>query len=432
VSFILFVVLVLMCTKLVGFHVVANTYGIFPIYSRCCHRCGKGLGLDEYSISLADFDVLKRGPKEVRKLSAPEIARLRSLLPKEKKGKDLVGRGTCSCEVGPKSVTTGGVERKIRVDSYCSCRKTKIISAFRGESWCCPFCRDIICGSACFLQHIKYNHDWGKFNDSYEWCPLCGEVLLRGAYDGKVSYEELRSYVQGDDSIGNSKLWKEMLEKYAIKNSLCSRCSRWDEKEVLKIPERLIWVVGEMKIYPLDGWVPPNVMQDTIRLYNLAPEKNLDDNGQFFVDLLKHQMFEEIKDSGLDNHSGDEYGLVWYYHVVWDRMLYTATYGEMRRLRTPEEMKETPIHGGKVLGIMRAEIGLLEEGLIETKIIPPLCNIVRGYLGWQLWNMERLLSRIHADVIRYAPSLATLLAVIGTRHLIWDGAISNFYRLKSG
>lgn len=35
------------------------------------------------------------------------------------------------------------------------------------------------------------------------------------------------------------------------------------------------------------------------------------------------------------------------------------------------------------------------------------------FLGWQLWNFERLMSRIHDDVIRYAPSLAALISIIG-------------------
>ncbi|AYV81508.1 MAG: hypothetical protein Harvfovirus38_2 [Harvfovirus sp.] len=428
--------------QLVGFHLTQNLCGIYPCYFERCNKCQRGFPFDEpYTVSLSDLAVLERAPDEIKRLPQTEIERLRALLPITKRSKrtgDPISE--CLC---PKPETDSlpiiplaKIEMRIRVDNIC-CDRKKYMSIIRGESWSCPFCLDIICSVSCLIRHTKIMHiDDGQWRGRSivvdrallggEWCPLCSHVFRKGELLSdtvNITSDQLLDMIQWE----GGRRWmpeKIILERYTIKNKLCQRCSDWDEKKVLRIFYSLreaqstqTSMMTRKDLYPLDSYIPPNVMRDTLHLSELGSIQtydNDDENSQFFVDLLRQDMFEEIKDSFLETTS--------IVRNIWDTVLYIGD-GSLRRLRTFEEVKATPIPGAKLLAKIRTEVALLDIALTQTNIIAPLRHIIREYLPWQLWNLERLLSMIHADVIRYAPSLASLLSVIGASHFPFSDSL---------
>ncbi|AYV81776.1 MAG: hypothetical protein Harvfovirus60_9 [Harvfovirus sp.] len=428
--------------QLVGFRLIANPRGIYPCYLQRCNQCLKGLPpLSTYTVQLSDLTVLDRTPDEIKRLPQIEIERLRSLLAKMTTSKGTIDpKSECLC---PKpEIVTGPIpmERKIRIDNTC-CYKKTLMTTMREESWSCPFCRNIICDAACLFTHIKMMHvdlKWLGRSIIVDrallggglWCPLCSHVFHLGKvqtgfldWRENITAEQLFTLIEAARQILSEEI---ILEQYTIQNKLCQQCSEWDEKKLLRMPislkalqskENTTWM-KRMDLYPLDTYVPPNVMQYPVYLSDLGAIQTYDDeHSQLYVDLLRQDHFEEIKDSFLEANFSDT-TIFNYMCTIWDTILYSYV-GSLRRSRTFEEVKATPIPGEKVLAKIRTELVLLDNALTQTKIIAPLCQIIQEYLPWQLRNLERLLSRVHADVIRYAPSLASLISVIGPKKLPW-------------
>ncbi|AYV81392.1 MAG: hypothetical protein Harvfovirus31_8 [Harvfovirus sp.] len=395
--------------KLVGFHLSADFCGIYAFYLDRCERCLDPFPMeDPYVTNLTDLAVLGKTPEEIKLLPKVEIKRLSSLLPKHQEMKLMKFNRRLECPCQKLAGPSWTLCRKISVNSFC-CERKRIIKILREGSLSCPFCLRVICSWACLKDHVKRMHsdsgcrwivDLALLGG--EWCPLCGDILRRGHVES--SEKELFGLIKkGEDA------------RYQIKNTLCSRCRRWNHGKLLKLPKMLR--IDE-KLYRSDRYVPRNVERDTLHLGELGPIEIFDRNTGFYADLLKQDVVQEIKDSCLDPYSIDRRGGN-FYRTIWDGVLYTCETGRERRLRTVEEVRAMEIPGTLILAKIRTEIALLEGALCATQIISPLRSIIRGYLPWQLWNFERVLSRIHADIIRYAPSVVALMSVIGAGRLPW-------------
>ncbi|AYV82557.1 MAG: hypothetical protein Hyperionvirus1_136 [Hyperionvirus sp.] len=398
-----------MTKQLVGFQLLNIEYGIVPVYNK---QCDQHLTLSSVRCTkvLRDLTLLRQTPDEIKQIPETEISRMRSLL-KVTLSWTPAAETKCSCPTEPKSM----IPKKPHTYWFRNCRgRQAFTSLINRVSWSCPFCCEIMWSIKDFIFHIRQSHP-NKSNKLIvvdhsllggSWCPLCETVVRKATIPpGTVDWRETITPQQLSDLIDQK--WfhgGKGIEEYLINNAVCSRCTQWImEKKRLEIPaslnKKLQKTINKMQLSPLDVWVPPNV---TFYVSELGLIGDYDEDSQFFVDLLKHNMLEEIPDSFLREY---------YSSSVWDRVLYTAKFGSKdRRLRTPEEVKATPLPGAKVLAKIREEINLLEVILTETGILPPLRNIIRTYLPWQLWNLERLMSCIHTDVTQYGPSLAIFLA----------------------
>jgi len=410
-----------MSMELIGFHLSRDERGIFAIYNKPCEE-----HLDRNVNVHTDSDfaaaALRMTPDEIIQLPESEITRLRSLFLPSKKCRPGARECHCFDIVEIISIDTPQ-EEHITYIGYCMTQKDGFSGLLRKKSWCCPFCRAIIWEAGSFHNHIEQVHKGGSrgtvIDQSFMGgvvCVLCDKVFHRGAvlpgnveWRGKITMAELYGRIQNNWKRGNG---RKMLEEYAIRNNICLRCIQWIEEKKLEIPASL----GELKhaairkldLYPLEVWIPGNVPRKSFQLLELGSIEDYDENSQFFVDLLKQDMLAKINESVF----GESQRL--YCSLVWDRMLYMWDWGlARRRFRTLEEIKATAIPGAKVLARIQTEIALLEGALIETGVLPPLCDIIRSYLPWQLWSVERFMSRIQRDVMRYAPSLVTLLARVG-------------------
>ncbi|AYV83408.1 MAG: hypothetical protein Hyperionvirus6_89 [Hyperionvirus sp.] len=397
---------------------------IYPFYARPCKVCSDDLSLYGRAVEIDKLAILDKTPEEIMRLDETEKVRLRSILPK-----GFVIRTPCrhlSDLVSDTDSSSKHMVRDIGVFDRCGCNTLNALEFLRcGGSSSCPFCARIICGEKCFIDHLhmtlprRYiSFDYFSLIDRSllggEWCPLCRKVFRKGARNlpdhlddkectTKVIKELLNSIEKGE---------KIDLAKYTIKNTLCSRCSHWNYEKMIVISPT-IKLYPDIRIYPSDIWVPPYFSQQRIRFFDLASIQTYDDHPQFFIDLLKHKALDQISDSLIDANLSGSITIYFYLAIIWRQMLYSRPPGKIDRLHTPEEVKATAIPGSKFLAAIRAEIIGLDACLTETRILPDLCLIIREYLPWQLWNMERLLSRIHNDILRYAPSVAALLSIIG-------------------
>ncbi|AYV82840.1 MAG: hypothetical protein Hyperionvirus2_208 [Hyperionvirus sp.] len=407
-----------MSTHLVAF--TLSTKGITPHY-----RSDKSERIVEKNcISIDDLGVIiSMTPDEIKNLSKVKIASLRAeLMKKLSANDDIYERSHCLSSPPNIDSMRGNevrdiVDIKIHPDDRCSCDKEKVIDILHKGSRSCPICLEISCNRQCFRDHMETHCaeeilivDLSLVGG--EWCPLCCSVVHKGAIFSHDDIERTKSELE-----------------FTIKNTLCPRCSNWLKNDTPRVefPKDYSthWLNYFCRIYPLDIWIPPRISRDPIRLTNLGTFENFEKNPQFFVDLLKQDTFEELTNSFLDSRNSEERPLHSYCSSAWEKVMYTTITHYMHEytydhnlfrqpadFRTPEEVKATPIPGAKILAKIREEIALLENALIATSLLPPLCDIIRSYLPWQLWNLERLMARIHNDIIRYAPSIAALLSII--------------------
>ncbi|AYV82851.1 MAG: hypothetical protein Hyperionvirus2_219 [Hyperionvirus sp.] len=373
-----------MAAQLAAFSIQIN--GGEPIYKKPCERCLAPLPLSGLVISIDKLDVLKKTPDEIKKLSETEIAHLRSLLPKT-----YVEAVACPC---PRPLeTTLNVKEGISPLDMCHCTRICIKILRSGSlSFSCPICKIIICSIECYESHIKHIHS-GQHPDpslsGYEWCPLCRTVSKKAT--GPI--------------------------KDTIENKLCSRCATWDDTKLLEIPPSLKKEFSEFSyihnIYSSASSLPPYVSQPSISFESETDLTTVENYPKFFINLLKHPALTEITDSSLDFRFLSSWShTIPYQRDIWKKMLYAPRGQNRFRLRSPEEIKVIPLLGTEILAAVRREISLLEAHLNQTSILPPLCCIICTYLPYQLWNFERLLSRIHADALKYGPPISALISLL--------------------
>ncbi|AYV81476.1 MAG: hypothetical protein Harvfovirus36_7 [Harvfovirus sp.] len=341
-----------MAGELVGFSLKSRP--VYPVYKKACDKCVPG-PFDSYGVSIAEFAVLNLSDET-------EVARLRSVVKESS-----VYQRRCPHEVKSTDSSSYCEVMKIQVDGYCFCCHGSLAEVLRGTSWSCPCCADLICNKDCFNHHIRGHHcvllgatlkpiDFSLMGG--EWCPLCRNVVSRCITPPNA----FCLYTQ-------MALCEEKFEKYAIKNTLCSGCLRWFTGEKKK---------SATGLYGLEA--PPCVFQPQISLSDIGSLANYDECPQALLDLFKHDTFVEVKDSDMDS----------YIREVWERIL----------LSRPDEMKAEQIPGAKTLAAIKTEIASFDRAKMSSH-----------YLS-KLTTTERLLSRIHSDLIRYAPSIASLLLKI--------------------
>ncbi|AYV82450.1 MAG: hypothetical protein Hyperionvirus1_29 [Hyperionvirus sp.] len=390
-----------MTVQLVGFTIDVD--GIYPVYQ----KLGVPLGEGTVSIDRLGECLRARLPSELIYLAyCPGILEL----------------------AGPDySKVMKGVARGICVDDSCCCGRDKVMTLFWSEgtkSWSCPFCTRIVCGMRCFIEHIHKEaigrEDWLSFGPiavdpvvvGGEWCPLCREVCKPG---GNKFYETMNrsqfiTFLQGRP--------EKQLSEYTIKTTICKPCSLWDGKNVGDMPKGLSLKQLKARMLSdklLDSWIPPYILARSVRLFELGPLGNYENDPEFLVNLLKQYTFEQISDACIDFDSPRLGDLIDYCRDIWRQMLYGYKGpGRGWRLRTAGEVKAKEIPGTKILKALRKEIAVLESGLREGGIIGDLCGIIWGYLPWQFWNLERVITRIHNDVIKYGPAIAALLYAMDT------------------
>ncbi|AYV81333.1 MAG: hypothetical protein Harvfovirus27_22 [Harvfovirus sp.] len=405
--------------KLRGFWLRENA--IHPFYMMPCDVCSADLSVYGYAIEIDKLAILDRTPDEIIRLDEAERAHLRSLLRDRH-----VDRIPCMHplkEIGddqpPKEAIS--ISSEISMFDLCGCGQSDVMRILRNrkKSYTCVFCPKILCDEKCFNNHMERDHvNVNRLIDKSlvggEWCPLCRKIFKKGR-EFLCDDDDKQCTIIVEKELLNLKD-SARLEKYAIKNTLCPRCSQWDENKMMIIPTIILEKLRRfLYIFPADAWTPPYFSQQSIHFFDLAFITAYDDHPQFFVDLLKHSVLYKISDSSLCPQRTRAI-MYPYLNSVWFTILSHNDTNKKFRLHTAEKVKATCIPGTKFLTAIRAEIAGLEACFTKTGILSDLCLIIRDYLPWQLWNVERILTRIHNDITRYAPSLAALLSIIGPLH----------------
>lgn len=129
--------------------------------------------------------------------------------------------------------------------------------------------------------------------------------------------------------------------------------------------------------------------------------ENIDIHAEFLTELLKDGHIEQITDY-------ENYAINHYSWKTWRKILFKDR--DRKILRTPEEIKEVVVHGSIFLANIRSNIALIAVGMAATNLPEVLNGIVRDFLPWQFWYLEKILSTIQNDIFRYAGSMAALLS----------------------
>ncbi|AYV83159.1 MAG: hypothetical protein Hyperionvirus4_124 [Hyperionvirus sp.] len=377
-----------MAVRLVGFSL--RTVPAYPVYSLPRENIVLG-PLDNLGASIEDLAVVVNGtPETIGGLDETEVVRLRSIA----RG-SWVSRPSCpQRELVRDDLTKNPFVGKVYMMNHCFCCHSSTATVLRGtSSWSCVFCAYPICNERCYSHHFRGEHDgWnGRISKPFdlslvsgEWCPLCRKVIRKGP----LSSDEMN--------------WRSLdlfdCANYAIKNTVCSDCSQWDEKKLLAIPDSLVKQLegtAVMHFYPLGA--PPYVFQPEMRFRDLGRLASYDEHPGFLVELLKRGTFEEVNELLLV----DRFNFQSYICEVWKQMLSIGRRDEVR-----------PIPGGKILAAIQTEIASLEACVVEMGIVREVGRIICEYAS-SLRNLERLLYQVQSDAVRYAPSLASLIVLIG-------------------
>ncbi|AYV77899.1 MAG: hypothetical protein Edafosvirus2_78 [Edafosvirus sp.] len=423
---------------LVGFHISSESQ--YPVYNIPCRKCRSPLPLQCEELSLIALH-LEKSIEEIKNLYESDMVLLRSKLPKSRNYRSA----TCPCPepvpAEPLSPQKPCVPAQldygepIYSHAECCCGKHKIYDILYTNSYSCPFCYKIVCGGpACFIKHVKNRHSPSSRVPSRPlqlavpqqllggtWDPLCRQIVHNGSVEnGDDEWRGLLTVEQIYDNI--IKRWKqkdgkEGMRIYPIKNQVCTSCAHWNAVEfTIPAPFR---AKGHMTtIFPPHAYIPPFAAVLPIDIDYMGPLYLLDpvlglEHARHVADLLKRPYFGKVEESFMYTTNYPR-AIKTYIYEVWQTMLYTARYGVAgRRWKTLEEVKATPIPGAMVLQAINDDIAVFNDGLKMTSLPPVLCSVIQEFMPWQLWNMQKILHRIHADVIEYAPKLAVLFSKIG-------------------
>ncbi|AYV80437.1 MAG: hypothetical protein Harvfovirus1_62 [Harvfovirus sp.] len=380
--------------ELVGFHF--QEYSHFPLYRSPCEKCGLPYKLDGVELSMETLWYLIAATEdEIKNMSVADKESFRNQLPI----RDGRGHRRCYCREELKMAV-----HVISNEEKCVCNNPEYLFQ---NSWSCPFCCKLICCSGCFKQHVKKAHSRQDVGFTIvvpqealggKWCALCREVLEQGEEDFTAG--ELWTLIMD----WNKKSKRKECTIYAVKNGLCENCSGWDFCE-----EKYSFLSRKFpKLYPVGTWIPKYMTPKQISFDDLI-QLDLDKHAAFISEVVQREYYEPTNEQLLYQpdkfgHSGYEQ----YINKIWRQALYDGY-----RLRSPEEIKSTPIYGGKLIEALRTNIQLYDSAMLNTPLPRDIYPLIQSYIDWQIWNFERLLSKIHHDLITYAPKLAILLTTIG-------------------
>ncbi|AYV83243.1 MAG: hypothetical protein Hyperionvirus5_49 [Hyperionvirus sp.] len=422
--------------------------GFFPVYTRPCWSCSEPLKPQENIILMKDLEIINQTPDEIKKLSISDIKKKIPGFPEPNRSKDLYIEAftpwSCQCE--KKDITYEMFAKKNYIQKYnpCCCEKYRWKQIIEKTSWSCPFCLSIVCGRKCFWNHVNKDH-WSKiiglddFIDlavepkilGAEWCPFCHRVSgprncdlvgLADDIDAAGLLNELHErYVKGSQVVPEEIAGNVDFTQYCVTNRVCQNCKDWDKKRI-HIPKELIEMGGHDSlpfppIYSHETCVPLYIKPKYIRLEMfLHSFKNLEKNialcSKFIPDFLRRSYFEEVDFFFTEYPNCNNYVITHYIADLWYAMLYVKPFfSSVRRLRTPEEVRKMKIPTQPLLDAIQADISVINNALVATGLHAVLHPLIYCYLPWQIWNFERIFSKIHSDMIRLGPSAAALLAM---------------------
>ncbi|AYV80711.1 MAG: hypothetical protein Harvfovirus5_15 [Harvfovirus sp.] len=393
--------------SLKGFYI--NEFSACPVYNKIeCQICLLPFR-ENGKIPLRNFrDVLDKTSDEIlsmRNSDLEEILKIPEI---------------CSCSVDVDSdsdveYVEQDSKRLFNNSLKCCCGKNFVTKALLSDSWSCPFCGKIACDPMCFIKHIGVDHPTVKTGMEAPtavlggmWCPLCRTIVAFGAVE--KGDQEWRESITEEELLfkvhlrcGN-KNKKSVVHEYAIANVLCYKCFHWDDK-CLPTPT---WFEGAGPLYPIDTDIPRYVSVPKIRMSQILHESRFDSDSLFICDLLKREYCEGVCDEYLStvsvhNPSGM---FIW---GIWNAVFWPNPGTTTAPISSPDEVKKNYILGTKLLETMRTDIAALNNALSVTNLLPVLIPLISNYLWSNLVNFEKILSKIHSDVVRYAPLIAAIL-----------------------
>ncbi|AYV81110.1 MAG: hypothetical protein Harvfovirus17_4 [Harvfovirus sp.] len=412
-----------MSHKLVGFCISTQTQ--HPVYDKLCLRCQKPPPDNEMILSMDSLKSLEKTPEEILTMKPDEKEIIRSKL------LDRKTRLTrCPCpqqapsddSIPPKDISISyGNSLKSKNECHCGALDVQtIVKDHKIDSWSCPFCYKIICSEICYSKHLRYVH---RSNSTLvvpqlilggEWCPICRKIIRNGSVN--IPEKEWRGWLTNEEiceRINKKILFIDSNREYFIKNLVCIGCVPADDEET-PVEEKI------------DIWDLLDLASFTINKFNKFPVKKtyLDIRVGMLLNVLKSENCPEINDLYLKDGRMARYVCdLWAYTLYKPRIPYTGRESSgcqpnvpprlyQRLLKTPKEVRLGPVLAENLLHQLRKEICLFQSYLVEIGLPIVLCEIVREYMPWQLWNFEKVLGQLHYDVKKYGPSLAALLFII--------------------
>ncbi|AYV78185.1 MAG: hypothetical protein Edafosvirus6_34 [Edafosvirus sp.] len=388
-------------------------------------------------IPLEQLNILEKTPDEILKINKTDLDNLTEKISKLNYDK----KGTRFNPISDSFWIIRGDKKKFSVYDKCHCHKVSFRKLSTIRTWSCPFCAKIICDTQCFVSHIQEFH---KIVNQIvipqiggKWCILCHKISYKRK-NGTIHYEsaeDLLNKIKLNWKEKDKKIeWKQKINKrcmgsYSIENTICTECSNFDKNEI-KCPQHF-FAHKDCKIYPIEQIIPPFLDTKNISLlyinaldidlyysqahidaYNRGHmEYHIDtyraSYAQYFKEILKRDYCEPIYDNKTT------------YYIYLDLMnkylveIWMFAILRNNKLRTPDEIKNLSLPGTILLKMVRNDIMLFDSSLDVTYLHRDLYPIIRSYMGWQLWDFEKLLTKVHKDVIRYAPSMSALLYVLG-------------------